>query len=112
MENINMSKDGYLEITIGNNRRVEGYVTSGGRGKDYLVHQDILPSNFFDDFLPGKFLYYEETNEVVENYNFVPPEEGNFEDDMQGTVSQEEFESLKNELEEMKKLLEQLTGGK
>lgn len=112
METVNMSKDGYLEIYVDNDRRITGYVTSGGRGEQgILIHNSILPYNFFDEFILGKFLYYRETEEVIEDYKFVPPSndiEDYFEDD---TVSKEEFDNLKGEFDSLKELLEKLLGG-
>ena len=113
MEIVNMNKDGYLEIYVDDDRRITGYVTSGGRGKQgILIHNSVLPYNFFDEFILGKFLYYRETGEVIEDYNYNPSKEPEIEDEIQAPVTQEEFERLKNELDEMKRLLEKLLGGK
>lgn len=113
MEIVNMNKDGYLEIYVDGDRRITGYVTSGGRGKQgILIHNSVLPYNFFDEFILGKFLYYRETGEVIEDYNYKPSKEPEIEDEIQAPVTQEEFERLKNELDEMKRLLEKLLGGK
>lgn len=117
MEIVNMNKDGYLEIYVDDDRRITGYVTSGGRGKQgILIHNSILPYNFFDEFILGKFKYYRETGEVIEDYNFNPPENDITEieetETETETVSKEEFDNLKSQFDEMKKLLESLLGGK
>lgn len=112
MEKVNTSKDGYLEIYVDNDRRITGYVTSGGRGEQgILIHKNVLPYNFFDEFILGKFLYYRETGEVIEDYKFVPPSndiEEYFENE---TVSKEEFDNLKDEIDSLKELLKKLLGG-
>ncbi|ANT44786.1 tail fiber protein [Staphylococcus phage vB_SscM-1] len=115
MKYINVKQDGYLGININNDTRViNGYVLSGGVGEqDIIIHESVLPYNFYDEFIVGKFKYYRETGEVIEDYNFVPPNYDIQEPiPEQETVSKEEFDSLKNELDEMRKLLEKLLGGK
>lgn len=115
MENIDMRVNGYLSInTDESGRAIVGYTTSGGRGEqDIMVHKDILPSNFFSEFAMGKFKYYRETGEVIEDYNFVPPSlDTPIEEPPQETVSKEDFDNLKEQFDQLQKLLEQLLGGK
>lgn len=114
MKYINVKQDGYLGININQDTRViNGYVLSGGIGEqDIVIHESVLPYNFYDEFIVGKFKYYRETGEVIEDYNFIPPETDDMASEEPETVSKEEFDNLKNQFEEMQKLLEKLLGGK
>lgn len=114
MGTVNVKQDGYLGININNDTRViNGYVLSGGVGEqDIVIHESVLPYNFYDEFIVGKFKYYRETGEVIEDYNFIPPENDITEIEETETVSKEEFDNLKSQFDEMKKLLESLLGGK
>ncbi|WBF82181.1 methyltransferase subunit G [Mammaliicoccus virus vB_MscM-PMS2] len=114
MKYVNVKQDGYLGININQDTRViNGYVLSGGIGEqDIVIHESVLPYNFYDEFIVGKFKYYRETGEVIEDYNFIPPDIDDIVVEEPETVSKQEFDNLKNKFEEMQKLLDKLLGGK
>ncbi|XWX29935.1 tail fiber protein [Staphylococcus phage PG-2021_14] len=114
MKYVNVKQDGYLGININQDTRViNGYVLSGGVGEqDIIIHESVLPYNFYDEFIVGKFKYYRETGEVIEDYNFTPPDIEDIVVEEPETVSKQEFDNLKSQFEEMQKLLEKLLGGK
>lgn len=96
---------------------ITGFTTVGGYDKDLgqvKVNREILPAYFFDNFSAERYLYYAQPEEVIEDKNYIPPS-NNTEDEELGnippaeeTVSKEEYDKLKAEMDEIRTLLEQL----
>ncbi|BDA82299.1 hypothetical protein [Staphylococcus phage vB_SsapH-Golestan-105-M] len=102
---------------------ITGFTTVGGYDKELgqvKVNREILPAYFFDNFAYERYLYYSKPEEVIENKNYVPPKINNGEgESQQNTVPKEQYDSLKEELELMKKqqedmmkMIQQLLGQK
>lgn len=102
---------------------ITGFTTVGGYDKEIgqvKVNREILPAYFFDNFAYERYLYYNRPEEVIENKDYVPPQNNSFEvESQQNTVPKEQYDNLKEELELMKKqqeammkMLQQLLGQK
>lgn len=85
---------------------ITGFTTVGGYDKELgqvKVNREILPAYFFDNFAYERYLYYSKPEEVIENKNYVPPQNNEYEEESQQiTVPKEQYDSLKEELERMK----------
>ncbi|ARM68958.1 hypothetical protein P108_0018 [Staphylococcus phage phiSA039] len=86
---------------------ITGFTTAGAYDTDFgqiKVNREILPAYFFDNFAYERYLYYSKPEEVIENKNYVPPQINNGdEESQQNTVPKEQYDSLKEELELMRK---------
>ncbi len=96
---------------------ITGFTTVGGYDKDLgqiKVNREILPAYFFDNFSSEKYLYYAKPEEVIEDKDYISSDntEGNEETGTtppkEAMVSREEYDKLKAEMDEMRKMLEQL----
>lgn len=112
-----------IALLIKDGKYITGYTTVGGYDPEFgqvKIKREILPAYFFEEFVPNKYLYYSKPEEVIENKNYVPPQTKNSdEESQQNTVPKEQYDSLKEELELMKKqqeammeMLQQLLGQK
>ena len=61
-----------MKIQVDNNHKIYGYAIVGNIPDSIDINEAILPSNFFDDWCPEKFLYIDGV--VSEDPSFVPPE--------------------------------------
>ncbi|BCJ89030.1 phage protein [Staphylococcus phage SaGU1] len=86
---------------------ITGFTTAGAYDTDFgqiKVNREILPAYFFDNFAYERYLYYSKPEEVIENKDYVPPQINNGdEESQQNTVPKEQYDSLKEELELMRK---------
>lgn len=91
---------------------ITGFTTVGGYDKELgqvKVNREILPAYFFDNFAYERYLYYNKPEEVIENKNYVPPQSNSVEEEaQQNTVPKEQYDSLREELEHMKKQQEDM----
>lgn len=96
---------------------ITGFTTVGGYDKDLgqvKVNREILPAYFFDNFSSERYLYYAKPEEVIEDKDYISSDntEGNEETGttppQEDMVSREEYDKLKAEMDEMRKMLEQL----
>lgn len=96
---------------------ITGFTTVGGYDKDLgqvKVNREILPAYFFDNFSSERYLYYAKPEEVIEDKDYISSDntEGNEESGTippkEDMVSREEYDKLKAEMDEMRKMLEQL----
>lgn len=109
-----------LVLHLREGKYITGYTTAGAYDEDLgqvKINREILPAYFFDNFAPEKYLYYKKPEEVIENKNYTPPnynsvENGTDSTIAEETVSKEEYDKLKEEMDEIKKLLEQLINQK
>ena len=104
-----------VALHLRDGKYITGYTTVGGYDNDsgqVKVKREILPPYFFDEFSSDKYLYYEKPEEVIVNKDFVSPvysDEGEVIPEVkEETVSKEEYDKLKAEMDEIRRLLEQL----
>lgn len=87
---------------------ITGFTTVGGYDEELgqvKVNREILPAYFFDNFSYERYLYYSKPEEVIENKNYIPPQinDEDEQESQQITVPKEQYDSLKEELELMRK---------
>lgn len=103
-----------IVLHLRDGKYITGFTTAGAYDKDFgqiKVNREILPAYFFDNFAYEKYLYYSKPEEVIENKNYVPPQINNGDaESQQNTVPKEQYDSLKEELELMKKQQEAMMG--
>lgn len=106
-----------IALHLREGKYITGYTTVGGYDKDLgqvKVNREILPAYFFDNFSSERYLYYAKPEEVIEDKDYISSDntEGNEEAGTtppeEGMVSREEYDKLKAEMDEMRKMLEQL----
>lgn len=105
-----------IVLHLRDKKYITGYTIYGGYDEDLgqiKVSREILPPYFFDNFSLDRYLYYDKPQEVIENKDYVPNydemESGTFtEVEKEETVSREDYDKLKAEMDGIKKLLEQL----
>lgn len=105
-----------IVLHLKDKKYITGYTTYGGYDEDLgqtKVNKEILPPYFFDNFSLDRYLYYDKPQEVIENKDYVPHYEEmesvtSIEVEKEETVSKEDYDKLKAEMDEMRKLLEQL----
>lgn len=108
---IDFNRDGYLLLHLDRNK-ITGYTSSGlmlPGNPQALVHESLLPEEFFNDFFPGKFLYYSSPEKVIEDPDFVDPREYE-EEPTSNVVSSREvtLDGIWNELKEIKATQEEI----
>lgn len=106
-----------IALHLREGKYITGYTTVGGYDKDLgqvKVNREILPAYFFDNFSSERYLYYAKPEEVIEDKDYISSDntEGNEETGTtppeEDKVSREEYDKLKAEMDEMRKMLEQL----
>lgn len=106
-----------IALHLREGKYITGFTTVGGYDKDLgqvKVNREILPAYFFDNFSSERYLYYAKPEEVIEDKDYISSDntEGNEETGttppQEGMVSREEYDKLKAEMDEMRKMLEQL----
>lgn len=108
---VNFNSDGYLLLHLDRNQ-ITGYTSSGimlPGNPQALVHESLLPEDFFNDFAIGKYLYYSSPERVVENPDFVDYREYE-EEPTSNVVSSREvtLDGIWNELKEIKATQEEI----
>ncbi|ARM69397.1 hypothetical protein [Staphylococcus phage Stab22] len=111
-----------IVLHLRDGKYITGFTTAGAYDDDFgqiKINREILPAYFFDNFAYERYLYYSKPEEVIENKNYVPPQNNSVEEAQQNTVPKEQYDSLKEELELMKKqqedmmkMIQQLLGQK
>lgn len=95
-----------------------GYTLEGGYDpssiNNALLKRSQLPENFFNEFSSGRFAYYRDTDTITYNPDYVPPKRSTEEDEEgssntvpNGYVPRKDYEELKSQLEDIKKIQEQ-----
>ena len=106
-----------IALHLREGKYITGFTTVGGYDKDLgqvKVNREILPAYFFDNFSSERYLYYAKPEEVIEDKDYISSDntEGNEESctipPKEDMVSREEYDKLKAEMDEMRKMLEQL----
>lgn len=106
-----------IALHLREGKYITGFTTVGGYDKDLgqvKVNREILPAYFFDNFSSERYLYYAKPEEVIEDKDYISSDntEGNEETGTippkEDKVSREEYDKLKAEMDEMRKMLEQL----
>lgn len=106
-----------IALHLREGKYITGFTTVGGYDKDLgqvKVNREILPAYFFDNFSSERYLYYAKPEEVIEDKDYISSDntEGNEESGTippkEDMVSREEYDKLKAEMDEMRKMLEQL----
>ncbi|UXE02524.1 tail fiber protein [Staphylococcus phage Biyabeda-mokiny_1] len=96
-----------IVLHLRDGKYITGFTTAGAYDTDFgqiKVNREILPAYFFDNFAYERYLYYSKPEEVIENKDYVPPQINNGdEESQQNTVPKEQYDSLKEELELMRK---------
>lgn len=117
---INFAVDGYLLLLLDKNV-ITGYVTYGQEEEGVahvLVHEDLLPRDFFKEFKATKYKYYSSPEEIIINPDYKEPQQQE-ESSAESTPEQQEKDSksvehLMDELQSIKdmqnKILELLMG--
>lgn len=111
-----------IVLHLRDGKYITGFTTAGAYDDDFgqiKINREILPAYFFDNFAYERYLYYSKPEEVIENKNYVPPQNNSVEEAQQNTVPKEQYDSLKEELElmrkqqeDMMKMIQQLLGQK
>ncbi len=106
-----------IALHLREGKYITGFTTVGGYDEDLgqvKVNREILPAYFFDNFSSERYLYYAKPEEVIEDKDYISSDntEGNEETGTtppeEDKVSREEYDKLKAEMDEMRKMLEQL----
>lgn len=94
-----------MQILVDNNNIITAYATVGGFDGGIEIDDSILPDTFIPEFKNGKFKY--EDGNVVYNREYTEPVK-DIEPPTNNEIMQQEVDSLKQQVEQLTAMLEQL----
>lgn len=94
-----------MQILVDNNNIITAYATVGGFDGGIEIDDSILPDTFIPEFKNGKFKY--EDGNVVYNREYTEPVK-DIEPPTNNEIMQQEVNSLKQQVEQLTAMLEQL----
>ncbi|UVD42592.1 hypothetical protein [Staphylococcus phage vB_SauM-V1SA22] len=112
-----ISKD-EIVLHLEDSKYIMGYTIVGGYDEnngDVKISRSILPDGFFTEFVSTKYVYYKNTNEVIYNKNFKDNAKSIEDADYQPpkeSVPKEDYKKLESEVEELKRMLQELLSKK
>ncbi|AAX92400.1 virion component [Staphylococcus phage Twort] len=104
---INFAVDGYVLLLLDKNL-ITGYVTYGQAEPgmpQVIVHEDLLPKDFFKEFKVNKYKYYSSPEEIIINPDYKDPQQEELEQEekpQQSTTGSKSVEQLMDELQSIK----------
>ena len=94
-----------MQILVDNNNIITAYATVGGFDGGIKISDSILPDTFVAEFKPCKFKY--ENDKVVYNREYTEPVK-EVEPPTNNEAMQQEIDSLKQQVEDLSALIQQL----
>ena len=94
-----------MQILVDNNNIITAFATVGGFDGGIEIDDSILPDTFIPEFKNGKFKY--EDGNVVYNREYTEPVK-DVEPSNNNEAMQQEIDSLKQQVEDLSALIQQL----
>lgn len=94
-----------MRILINKSNEIIGYAIVGSLEGDFEIDESILPDTFIPEFKNGKFKY--EDGNVVYNREYTEPVK-DIEPPTNNEAMQQEVDSLKQQVEDLSALIQQL----